>query len=361
MAPPTAEHSLSHSMVVNELLFHARGNDVKALKACVAKHRVNLHSTLCTDFDGRSALHMAAACGALDAASWLLEQGVEVNALDHFLRTPLRDAAQAGQPEVQRLLMAAGGMVHFNDARLEEGGSFVEGSLDGGASVQGGALAAGLTPGAGGKPHKAGACGQREGSGSGPQAPPSVVVNTTEDWELDPASLEVSATQLGAGAFGEVYAAQWRGARVAVKRLKGAFTDDSAAVAEFRAELAIWCRLHHPNVCQFMGACTRGGSDGMPPTLVLECCTLGALSTLMQRHTTRGTFIKWEDALRYATGIAAGMSYLHGRRPHAVMHRDLKPAKCVLVHAPLRLRPLLTCSCAPSQLPAGRREQHQAG
>lgn len=150
-----------------------------------------------------------------------------------------------------------------------------------------------------------------------------------EDWELDPTTLDMSANMLGSGAFGEVYSAYWRGTRVAVKRLKGDFADDASALAEFRAELAVWCRLHHPHVCQFLGAITRAGS-GMPPSLVLELCPLGNLGTLMQRHSTWGTFVKWDDAIRYTAGIAAGMHYLHGRRPHAVMHRDLKPANCLI-------------------------------
>ncbi len=318
--------TLAQSAVVNELLFYARSNDVSRLKSHVAKHKLNLHSTTCCDFDGRTALHLAAACGASAAVAWLLEQGAEVNCMDHFLRTPLRDAAEAGHADVQRQLIAVGGMVHFNDARFDADGSYCEDSLDAGASsVSGAAKAAGLSA-------TAGLPGGEARAASSAKARAGLSENSVdvEDWELDPSTVEVSSQQLGVGAFGEVYTATWRGARVAVKRLKGAFSTDSAAVAEFRAELAVWCRLHHPNVCQFLGACTRGGPDGVPPTLVLECCPLGALGTLMRRHSNLGTYIKWDDAMRYALGIAAGMSYLHGRRPHAVMHRDLKPANCLL-------------------------------
>ena len=51
---------------------------------------------------------------------------------------------------------------------------------------------------------------------------------------------------------------------------------------------------------------------------------------LLQRHHTVGTVIKWDDAMKYATGIASGMFYLHCRKPVAIMHRDLKPANCLI-------------------------------
>jgi hypothetical protein len=344
--------TLAQSARVHELLFHARSDDLAKLKRFVAKEKLNLLSTAASDHDGRTALHVAAGANAVSVATWLLEQGCEVNAMDSFLRTPLREAADAGNADLQRMLIAAGGMVHFNDAHLDcEWGSFCDSSHGGGgsgaAAPRTGGTAGSSGPGSrppaapsdpprypplpsNGTPRQSAADvgGSHNGSHNGGAAGGASAF-TGEDWELDPASLELSASLLGVGAFGEVYAAQWRGTRVAVKRLKGAFADDTAALAEFRAELAVWCRLHHPHVCQFLGAVTRGGG-GAPPSLVLELCPLGNLGSLLQRHATWGTYIKWDDAIRYTAGIAAGMHYLHGRRPHAVMHRDLKPANCLL-------------------------------
>jgi hypothetical protein len=336
--------TLQQSARVHELLFYARTNDLAKLKKFVAREKLNLLSTAACDYDGRCALHVAAAANAAAVVTWLLEQGCEVNAMDAFLRTPLREAADAGHADMQRMLIAAGGMVHFNDAHLDldwgdcshDGGGSGLGLPRNGGSAQGGS-ANGRPPAApsgppaypplpSASPRYSG----NEGSGAGSHSHGGGgSAFTGEDWELEPASLEISPALLGVGAFGEVYTATWRGTRVAVKRLKGAYADDTAALAEFRAELAVWCRLHHPHVCQFLGAVTRGGM-GVPPALVLELCPLGNLGTLLQRHATWGTYIKWDDAIRYAAGIAAGMHYLHGRRPHAVMHRDLKPANCLL-------------------------------
>lgn len=73
--------------------------------------------------------------------------------------------------------------------------------------------------------------------------PPSA--SLTQEWEIDPDQVEVSASPMGVGAFGEVFKSTWRGAPVVVKRLKREFADDATALTELRAELAIWCRLHH--------------------------------------------------------------------------------------------------------------------
>lgn len=67
-----------------------------------------------------------------------------------------------------------------------------------------------------------------------------------------------------------------------------------------------------------------------PCTLVAELCENGSLQTLLLKHKAHGTVIKWHDGIRYVSGIAAGMFYLHSRKPLAVMHRDLKPANCLI-------------------------------
>lgn len=66
-----------------------------------------------------------------------------------------------------------------------------------------------------------------------------------KEWEMDPRDVTVVNEAVASGAFGDVYRASWRGITVCVKRLKPAFSNDAQALAELRAELSIWCRLHH--------------------------------------------------------------------------------------------------------------------
>ena len=155
------------------------------------------------------------------------------------------------------------------------------------------------------------------------------------DLEIDPQSLSFQPAALGSGAFGEVFLARWHGARVACKRLRGAAGraeggqgDEGQYLQDLISELLMWSRLHHPNICQLLGAVTR---PGHPITLVSDFCPGGTLRQALARHAAEaGGRMPFWDSLRHCTGIAAGMAYLHSRRPQAVVHRDLKPANCLI-------------------------------
>ena len=221
MAHVGGAETLSQSMRVHELLFYARTNDLVKLKKFVQKERINLQSTAACDSDGRSALHVAAAANASAVATWLLEQGCEVNSMDAFLRTPLREASDAGHADMQRKLIAAGGMVHFNDAHLD-GGSFCEQSSFHGTGGSGQGLAAAMRIAGASIMSASGHNGPGSSGQHSMPAPPSPMPGareaagnsgiagtafTVEDWELDPSTLDLSSNMLGSGAFGEVFKA----------------------------------------------------------------------------------------------------------------------------------------------------------
>ena len=58
----------------------------------------------------------------------------------------------------------------------------------------------------------------------------------------------------GEGEFGIVHQAMWHGTLVAAKILKDS---GEIALGDFRAELDVLRRVHHPNAVQFLGACTK--------------------------------------------------------------------------------------------------------
>lgn len=91
-------------------------------------------------------------------------------------------------------------------------------------------------------------------------------------------------------------------------------------MAEFRKEVQLMQRLHHPNIVQFFGACME-----TPLMLVCEFMPGGTLTTYRTRR--QGKAIKFEVCLRFAQHIAAGLSYLHS---HQIIHRDLKPSNLLL-------------------------------
>lgn len=65
----------------------------------------------------------------------------------------------------------------------------------------------------------------------------------------------------GSGEFGEVYKAKWHGSYVAAKVLK---RSDEIALGDFRTEIAILRKIHHPNCVQVRkkSCVERGNGSG---------------------------------------------------------------------------------------------------
>lgn len=136
-----------------------------------------------------------------------------------------------------------------------------------------------------------------------------------EEWEIDAGELMLGP-RIGIGSYGEVYRGQWRQTDVAVKRFLEQEVSEGV-LEEFKAEVSLMRRLRHPNILQFMGACTA------PPNLciVTQYIPRGSLFKLL--HRTPGFQPDERRRLQMALDIARGMNYLHTCRP-PVIHRDLK-------------------------------------
>ena len=86
-------------------------------------------------------------------------------------------------------------------------------------------------------------------------------------------------------------------------------------------ELIANSRLRHPNIAQFLGACT------CPPDLciVLEYLTRGSVFDLLHSRFQ----VTWDMVKRIAIDTALAMNYLHLCKP-PIIHRDLKSANLLL-------------------------------
>ena len=62
----------------------------------------------CSDYDGRTAMHLAASEGKIRVVRWLIERGVRSNPRDRWGGTPLDDAKREGHVEVVKLLKKVG-------------------------------------------------------------------------------------------------------------------------------------------------------------------------------------------------------------------------------------------------------------
>merc|ERR1719461_113342 len=89
-------------------------NPVLARTLCQAAHLGDLDTIrqieltggnlTCSDYDGRTALHLAAAEGQVHIVKWLLEKGVRPNPRDRWGGTPLDDAKREGHEDVEEVL-----------------------------------------------------------------------------------------------------------------------------------------------------------------------------------------------------------------------------------------------------------------
>ena len=120
--------------------------------------------------------------------------------------------------------------------------------------------------------------------------------------------------KIGAGAFGEVWSAEWAGTKVAVKKiLKADISEDD--LAEFSQEILLMSKLRHPNIVQFLGA-----------TLDPEFCLLtefmerGTLFNVLADNTVD---LPWSRKIDICQDVAKGLLYLHTRTP-PIIHRDVK-------------------------------------
>lgn len=87
----------------------ASNGDVKAMQALVDSDGVTVNSS---DFTGRTALHLAAAEGKLEAVKFLVDLGAEVNAFDSQNVSPLEEAIDGKHSAVVKFLYSNGAKIH---------------------------------------------------------------------------------------------------------------------------------------------------------------------------------------------------------------------------------------------------------
>eukprot|EP00117_Sycon_ciliatum_P002284 scpid27812/ scgid7580/ Mitogen-activated protein kinase kinase kinase 10 len=132
---------------------------------------------------------------------------------------------------------------------------------------------------------------------------------------------------IGAGGFGKVYRALWRGEEVAVKsaRFEGPLDDDeeNGPEKEVLREARLFSLLRHPNIVELFGVCLEAPNF----CLVMELCRGGALSRLLEK-----TKLPANVVIDWAQQIAQGMLYLHNDLGTAIIHRDLKSSNVLLTN-----------------------------
>ncbi|PON43050.1 Serine/threonine protein kinase [Parasponia andersonii] len=210
------------------------------------------------DYDKRTALHLASSEGCTEIVVLLLDKGADVNSVDRWGRTPLSDARSFGHEAVCKILEHHGGT---------------------------------------------------DPVGMDSQFP---------CYEIDHSEVDMNEAKLiGEGSYGEIYLVNWRGTEVAAKTIRSSIASNPRVKDTFIKELALWQKLRHPNIVQFLGVLNN--SDRL--IFLTEYLRNGSLHDILRR---KGRFDP-QTAVSYALDIARGMNYLHHHKPHAIIHRDLTP------------------------------------
>jgi Protein tyrosine and serine/threonine kinase len=124
--------------------------------------------------------------------------------------------------------------------------------------------------------------------------------------------------KVGNGSFGTVHRGQWRARVVAVKRINlGKRAIDR--FDECMREASLLATLRHDNIIEFVGYALRLADNEM--WLLTEYCDRGNVRDYMR--SLDGARPSDVRVLCMCREVAAGMLYLHTRRPR-IVHRDLK-------------------------------------
>uniref|UniRef100_A0A673H613 Mitogen-activated protein kinase kinase kinase 7 n=1 Tax=Sinocyclocheilus rhinocerous TaxID=307959 RepID=A0A673H613_9TELE len=135
--------------------------------------------------------------------------------------------------------------------------------------------------------------------------------------EIDYADIEVEEV-VGRGTFGVVCKAKWKGRDVAIKTIESE-SERNAFIVELR-QLS---RVNHPNIVKlyffFFFVC-----------LVMEYAEGGSLYNVLHGAEPLPHYTA-SHAMSWCLQCSQGVSYLHGMKPKALIHRDLKPPNLLLV------------------------------
>ena len=139
-------------------------------------------------------------------------------------------------------------------------------------------------------------------------------------WVVTREEIRLTPVVLGAGAYGEVKIAEFRGIKVAAKCLHNIILSPYN-LGLFSREMEIASRLCHPNLVQFVGA-TREGA----PIIISELMSTSLHKELQQS----GSGLDRPTVVNISRDVACALNYLHLWRPHPILHRDISSPNVLL-------------------------------
>ncbi|XP_065838715.1 kinesin-like protein KIF13A isoform X2 [Oscarella lobularis] len=139
------------------------------------------------------------------------------------------------------------------------------------------------------------------------------------------ADVKMTTIRLGGGAYGEVKVGYWRGCPVAVKTFFECL-DTDYYLDLFKQEIAICSRARHPNIVFLCGVTTVNDTPLRIVTELLE----GSLSDVIKASVRCKEPLSLREQIDLASGMTAGISYLHQLGPNGILHGDIRSTNVVV-------------------------------
>ena len=142
-------------------------------------------------------------------------------------------------------------------------------------------------------------------------------------WVVGRGEIEVTEEELGRGGWATVSVANFRGLRVAAKRMHRDLVVCDYNRALFSREMSIAATMRHPNLVQFIGATLEGN-----PIILTELMATSLRAELEKQ------LLSPDQISSVSLDVAQALLYLHLMQPDPIIHRDVSSANVLLNPGP---------------------------
>ena len=141
----------------------------------------------------------------------------------------------------------------------------------------------------------------------------------TCDWVISRNEIHMTENCLGRGGWGSVNEGTYCGCTVAVKQIHDLILSPHNRLL-FEREMNIASACRHPCLLQFIGATNDEGT----PLFVTELMEMSLRTLLAQRQLSE------TEITVISLDVACALNYLHQKKPHPIIHRDVSSANVLL-------------------------------
>ena len=141
----------------------------------------------------------------------------------------------------------------------------------------------------------------------------------TCDWVISRDEIQMTNKCLGRGGWGSVKEGTYCGCTVAVKQIHDLILSPHNRLL-FEREMNIASACRHPCLLQFIGATNDEGT----PLFVTELMEMSLRALLAQQQLSE------TEITVVSLDVARALNYLHQKKPHPIIHRDVSSANVLL-------------------------------